>query len=649
MLIFSPTCSNVSDDSDDPTFDPREVDVRSSSGTEDPPSPIIEATKTCHQDDDTSDPKPTENNDIPLRRHPGTTPRVKRSSNAAGKRSWDKQHSCMYCAKKFTNITKHYLRGHKTEKDVLEILAHPKGSKERAKLLLLIRNKGDFNHNYEVLRSSDGEIIPVKCPPPNAPAPEVAPCQYCFGMFARRDLWRHDKSCLFKPNEKDSESGAVSKRRRLAAASSLLLPTTQAMHVGLQKNVVSIMWGDAVSLCSRNDTLIVKFGTKLYEKHGHLAHLHQFISQKMRELGRFTLAVREVDSSINELSDCMTPRKFPSIVKAVRNLCHYDHDQNKYDIPSLALKIGHSIKKCALILKSEGLVSGLSEKRKNAEELLMLYEAEWADSVSRSALFTLEENKWNKPQVLPLTGDISLLHKYLKSQSEEVAEALTECVTSTSWQSLAKLTLTAIILFNRRRSGEAQRLRIDAYRARLTQATDAPVEDSLSSTEKYLCRYFSRIEIRGKRGRKVPVLLTPKMVERIDLLLTTRTEAGVNPENPFVFARLLGSADSIRAHDCIREFAVNCGAKAPFSITTTKLRNHIATMSQIQNLSETELDLSETETTSPHSWATTSVFIDNSIDCPKTPSNWLNSANYYSPSMMAGYRTYAENRLKKSI
>ena len=60
---------------------------------------------------------------------------------------------------------------------------------------------------------------------------------------------------------------------------------------------------------------------------------------------------------------------------------------------------------------------------------------------------------------------------------------------------------------------------------------------ALSDIEKMLCKYFTRIEIRGKRGRKLPVVLTPAVVESLELLTKQRSACGVLANNKFLFAR----------------------------------------------------------------------------------------------------------------
>ena len=41
------------------------------------------------------------------------------------------------------------------------------------------------------------------------------------------------------------------------------------------------------------------------------------------------------------------------------------------------------------------------------------------------------------------------------------------------------------------------------------------------------------VEKRGKRGRKVPVLLTPEMKTAMDVLVDKRKEVNISPKNPF--------------------------------------------------------------------------------------------------------------------
>ncbi|KAG5865995.1 hypothetical protein JTB14_006249 [Gonioctena quinquepunctata] len=133
---------------------------------------------------------------------------------------------------------------------------------------------------------------------------------------------------------------------------------------------------------------------------------------------------------------------------------------------------------------------------------------------------------------------------------------------------------------------------IDHYNMRplWSEQTTAESRNSLSEFEKRLANHFCIVEIPGKRGKKVPVLLSPEMKTAIDLSLKTRTMGGISKENPFVFARTGNSLSHMRGHDCIRKCIANVDLQMPENINGTKLRKYIATVSQVLNMTENETD-----------------------------------------------------------
>jgi len=110
------------------------------------------------------------------------------------------------------------------------------------------------------------------------------------------------------------------------------------------------------------------------------------------------------------------------------------------------------------------------------------------------------------------------------------------------------------------------------------------------------CAIFFRldmVEIKGKRGRKVPVLLTKEVRKAIDILVEKRSEVGVNPDNPYLFAAPgNGSLGHLRPGECIRKVVMseNLQLEKPEAVTSTRLRKYVATVSQILDLQENELD-----------------------------------------------------------
>ncbi|KAG7513781.1 hypothetical protein JOB18_016514 [Solea senegalensis] len=73
-----------------------------------------------------------------------------------------------------------------------------------------------------------------------------------------------------------------------------------------------------------------------------------------------------------------------------------------------------------------------------------------------------------------------------------------------------------------------------------------------------MCEFLTRVEIRGKRGRMVPVLLKPAMVTAMELLAEVRESCGVPSENLFVFARP-EALSAYRGGECLQKYAKLCG------------------------------------------------------------------------------------------
>ena len=75
--------------------------------------------------------------------------------------------------------------------------------------------------------------------------------------------------------------------------------------------------------------------------------------KKLRELGRLVLeATKVVVKTIKEL---IKPEKYSHVVTAARCLAGFSDETGKYQHPSLARKVGHSLHSLAMFIKSKGL------------------------------------------------------------------------------------------------------------------------------------------------------------------------------------------------------------------------------------------------------------------------------------------------------
>ncbi|XP_029934175.1 uncharacterized protein LOC115378143 [Myripristis murdjan] len=509
---------------------------------------------------------------------------VKMSSNTGHQRIYDKKNYCLYCEKPFVKITRHLKQKHSNKAEVAQALAHKQGSAMHNLLLSKVRNKGNYYHNCSVLSSGKGQIIPKRQATYPSTARDYLPCKFCFAMYVKTDLWRHHKRCKLQVKE----AGPL--KRKIQASCSLLLPMNTTISSEL-KNILEDMTYDAVTQVVKSDVLIISLGESMVLKNGESGRHRADIRNKMRELARLVLVARTMDKDIFFLKDLISPGKFNTVLEAVKKMTGFDSSTNRFSVPSTALKLHHSLVKVSYILQGEGLRQDDDDLKKRAEQFSKLIELEWTTHVSSNALKTLDQKKWSSPQMLPLSEDIKKLHDHLKHLEQVNKKALIEEPSQRSWSELSQVTLTQLILFNCCHDGEASRMQVTAYLGRNQRNMHDEILESLSPFEKKLCEKLTRVEIRGKRGCKVPVLLPTNVKESVELLIKTRETVGIPPSNPYIFARpYYGSLKNIRGCDCLKRFAEACGAKHPENITSTKLRKQVATVSQVLSLQTHELD-----------------------------------------------------------
>jgi hypothetical protein len=368
------------------------------------------------------------------------------------------------------------------------------------------------------------------------------------------------------------------------------MPSSNAASEGLKNKVLCRMNADRYHHIILQDNLILQYGSQLFQKCG--AKRHKEIANKLRELARFVDASQKMSTDITELSQVIHPSKFDFVVSVVRNLCGYDNELRQYKVPSLALKIGTHLKNVSKVLAGQASRKSDHAAEKDALSFFNLCSNEWTTEVSGIARENLDAAKWNKPNEIPLAADVKLVADYLTKQIVLCTERVKQNKDVRDWVKLCRAALAYLVLFNRRRVGEMQKLEVATYMNRNKNQISADFAESLSPFEQNLCDYFDRLEIRGKRGRKVAVLMPSFLVAAMDELIIGREEAGVSADSPYLFAKTQqGSVEPEDAAKCLREAVNETHCQHPNWITSTRLRKQIATQLQILSLKENEQDV----------------------------------------------------------
>ena len=514
------------------------------------------------------------------------------------KQHYDKVNACVFCLKLVKQkIKRHLFLKHSNEPKVKAL--QDLSACEMRYVLYQLMCEGNYLYNAKLLKDElPGDLIVLKRPHVDTPASEFAPCHACHGYVLRADLWRHIKKC---PCASDRDK--MMSNRHLTA----LAPEVVSEDVSEEGNrefvdsIIGSMKDDEVRQVIVKDDLLRKLGSDLLVNKGKGINQLSSIRSRLRALANLFLTVRkrlETGEKPKCFEELLQPRYFDAIVATVREMCGWqlgdaDHPP-KYRTPTLALKLGHGLKKAAEKAISRAIKTGDGMLQQRVSDYVTLHEGEWGDSVSHAALSTLDLRKMNKVDPLPLTKDIVKLAKEMKRQIQEL---VTEVRTRTlgrnamrlAYNKLSQLACAAVIVFNKRRGGEASRLLVETYKHRSRRVANEDIASYLSPLEQELSKIMSIVEVIGKRKRRVPVLLTPYMVNALDALVDLRVSVGVPASNPYLFAKA-GAKSNVKGWDAIKYACGLVDLEDPKLITGTKLRKYLATVTQILNLSDNQLE-----------------------------------------------------------
>ncbi len=376
---------------------------------------------------------------------------------------------------------------HGDETEVARACAYPVKSRERKKAFEILKNKGNFLHNVEVLNHPEGNRKIIVVRRSGRSDAKYLPCPLCCGFFIQSELWRHYRVC---PCRSESDKTMTSRGVRVQACLFLqaaILPVENSDRKDLEPILVS-MHKDAIYKLVVNDRLILKFGKILYHKLGH--RRKNDVSQRMRQLGRLKKAL-----GTSELYEYINGKNFNQVVRAAKQICNLHTSEDGlavFDKPGLALRLGHNLKKTCSIKYGMALREDDGVGQLEADTFSKLLGNEWTDSISSVALTTLATNKFTKRDLLPLTTDLVKLAEYLDKEGKERMRILQTEPSAEAWRDLAEVVLGKVVVFNKRRGGEVQNLLLTQYvnRKKAQTTMNQEVYESLTPLEKKLTERY---------------------------------------------------------------------------------------------------------------------------------------------------------------
>ncbi|ESO92977.1 hypothetical protein LOTGIDRAFT_162004 [Lottia gigantea] len=146
---------------------------------------------------------------------------------------------------------------------------------------------------------------------------------------------------------------------------------------------------------------------------------------------------------------------------------------------------------------AEAIKTQNPEKVSQCKDLFKLIKFEWSIKVRKLATTTLSYRRFNKEHSLPEADDLVKLQQHIKGEIKQLNLKDSRYL---NYRRVGVLAETRILLFNKRRSGKVEGMSC------LTNIKKS-MREGLTALENYLLTSQDLIEIHGKNGNGVPVIV----------------------------------------------------------------------------------------------------------------------------------------------
>ncbi|KAF5305361.1 hypothetical protein FQR65_LT18706 [Abscondita terminalis] len=519
---------------------------------------------------------------------PAFTGRTLQNDSAVVSSSSDKKrrYFCIYCKQLYAKFPQHLQISHSNQPAVKMFMKLPPRNPERKKIIETIRRRGDFQHNVS-LEYNSGELLVARRSHSDflRTGKDYLPCPFCAAYFRKDTLRIHAKNCTPKTSKDD---------RTVRVLSRTLLSEIHPRASDILKNkIFPVLRDDDCVHIIRYDVLTILFGNHLSSKYSSQHH-HDMIRNKLRSIGRLLIAAKHYDSTVNDFSTLLTPEKFDVCVAAIKDVGGLNSNNTSFKAPTTVLTLSTICKQAAEVWKSECIKMNDPLGKQRTEDFLTLFKVTFPAELANTAIENRVQQQRQKVVELPLKDDIQKLVAFLRHNRREWFVTVRNQTSNLQYavQQLASFTLVSLMVFNRRRPGELERITIKDFSVLKFADSALNLSGHLkNSQELNLAKKYKRFEIRGKLNRTVPVLVDFEIESCINLIIEKREQAGISAENPYVFACF--SVDHrhkyLRAYFLLRKYAHLCGAKNPNLLRATQLRKHIATECALNDLADNEI------------------------------------------------------------
>ncbi|KAG8004892.1 Zinc finger MYM-type protein 4 [Nibea albiflora] len=193
------------------------------------------------------------------------------------------------------------------------------------------------------------------------------------------------------------------------------------------------------------------------------------------------LLIRLQQESIHSFEDAIKPKNFYKVIVTVRDMAGFHEMTQCYRTPSLAVKMGYSLKKMGSIILAGTDVN--EQVKRDTKTFMRLCSKEWSESICHAAVLCVPKVK--NPSTIPFTRDMQVFYNYLEATSASAIESMKTNESQEAYIALCKVTLAQASVLNKC-APEVSKMTLKTFQER-------------DDTTKVLSKNFMRMNILSSR------------------------------------------------------------------------------------------------------------------------------------------------------
>ena len=493
---------------------------------------------------------------------------------------------CLFCNKAQTQLKRHILKKHKGHPEVEPILSM--NMKEQDLIIAQFRRRAIKQFNLALIKEGGTDFMRER--KGRIADNDIIICSGCEGFFAKKYKNRHQLVC--------PASGSNIMLPMVSLTSSISIENSDDDF----KNLLNSLQLDTVGDYIKTDPIVLMIGARTFaaskRKKDKVTETRRTTRSRMRLTTRLYLCFREICKNQSEITlpdtlgnaaDMYRRKTISLLGRAVNTLSDRSlEDRLSVTDQKSGLKVSilNLLKATGKLLIGYFLMQELDARSQQVVEFLQVLKL-YEDEIFGDAYYDLNYRRnvsLRKPVNLPKDDDI----KMLMGECTRIMSVDVFNYPHDSFVNIRSATATCLIIFNARRGGEPVRLQLyqwqEAINGQWVDKEDLPTD---FDEDTMLVTYQT-----GKGSdHLVPVIFPPESLSAMKFLTKeeVRKDAGVHPNNRYIFASTQNSESHASGWHCINDILKKLSLSG--ALNATKNRHRVASLLAKLKLSEKEKDL----------------------------------------------------------